>query len=273
MPQSRGWNRPANSRGISGYWPTGTIGGRVATIRPPLRPFVVATTKGRHYARESSAATKTTTGPTWGKSWPVWRRGSSRAAHRSPPSSAQPLHSSMPANPADQPSAPLRPFVVATTKGRHHLDMDIGSAGSNLRAIWNRLLQSASRRWRDNHQQSDANEIGSQLLGGRRIDGGTRDLVEHAAPIVRLGLAKQTGGGVPRRSIGAEQPTPVRCERQENPDRLRESTGKVGDGSIDGNHKVELLNDCGGRGEVGEARRKINEPPSLLASRPGLQTE
>ena len=66
-----------------------------------------------------------------------------------------------------------------------------------------------------------------------------------------MGLAEETGGGIPRAVGAMAEPDPVGIEAQENPNGAAKGASEVGDGGIDGDDQVEFGDEGGSIGEGG----------------------
>ena len=73
---------------------------------------------------------------------------------------------------------------------------------------------------------------------------------DHTIPRVRVVLPKQAGGRIPGTVVTIEQPAPVGREWQHHPERFCQRTGEVNDAGIDGDHEVQIRDQCCGIGEI-----------------------
>jgi hypothetical protein len=69
-----------------------------------------------------------------------------------------------------------------------------------------------------------------------------------------LRLTEQARRRIPGTVLASEQPAPIGNERQQDPDRLRQRAGEVGDRGVNRDHEIEAL-DC--RGGVGKIRKFV----------------
>ena len=81
---------------------------------------------------------------------------------------------------------------------------------------------------------------------------------EHIVPIAGLRLAEQPHGRIPRTVVTTELPAPFRRARQQQPNRVAQGAGQVGQRGIDRDDQIHAL--CGKRGGAGiiEMGREID---------------
>ena len=116
---------------------------------------------------------------------------------------------------------------------------------------------------------------------GRRRDflpQGGRHLLEDRTPVARFGLAEEAGRRIPGAVFPADQPAPLGRERQPDPDRDPQRTGKVGHSRIGADDQVHGRHQ-GGRVQAGSRAQVLivderghREPPTQFAELLGAVT-
>ena len=71
-------------------------------------------------------------------------------------------------------------------------------------------------------------------------------------PVVGFVLPEEFHGWVPGRVGAIEEPAEIGDEREENPDAAGQCAGEMGDGGVDGDEQIKLVDDGGGVGEIGD---------------------
>ena len=100
---------------------------------------------------------------------------------------------------------------------------------------------------------------GSQLIaiaGGQALQRVSRRL-DHTGPVARTGLAKLAQLRIPGAVVAVQQPAPAGIEAVQQPNRLAERAGLMGDRGVDTDDEVKIGDEGGGIGEVVQIGGKI----------------
>ena len=123
--------------------------------------------------------------------------------------------------------------------------------GHRLAAFGEDLVSRAGRR--------NGHAFPVELIGsGSNVRQCGEDIAHDGVPVARSRLSPELSRRIPRGVRAAGLPAPVRCERQQDPRRLREGSGEMRDARIDGDHEIELGDERCGAVEFA-AHRKAHE--------------
>src|SRR3954464_3019306 len=83
-------------------------------------------------------------------------------------------------------------------------------------------------------------------------------LRDHAVPVPWLCLPIEPNARIPRAVAALAQPSPIRCEREQEGGGPAQRTGKVRHRRIDGDDEIEILDDRSGVLEIPDLRRDVD---------------